>query len=176
MRISSAKNRIVSEKEVYKEAYDFFSNYKFLLGVNAPKAERKGGGVTNAELMFIHERGSLARHIPARPVLQYTIDDMRETVDEFVRVASLELLSGKKTKDQIIIDMKRLAIKIQSHAYHIIYDNTGRLAENSEGVKRAKRKKNRRGATSDGNHPLFDTGQLARSIVCYLATKDGTKV
>ena len=31
-------------------------------------------GVTNAELMFIHENGSPLRNLPSRPVLQMTVD------------------------------------------------------------------------------------------------------
>lgn len=49
---------------------------------------------------------------------------------------------------------------MESYARHIIYDNDGRLEPNSPVVVKAKK----------GNHPLFVTGQLARSITCTLST------
>ena len=55
-------------------------------------------------------------------------------------------------------ELNKLCIKMENYARDIIYSNDGRLKPNSEKV--AKKKK--------GNHPLFDTGQLARSITCRL--------
>ena len=55
-------------------------------------------------------------------------------------------------------ELKKMCRRMENYARHIIYDNDGRLKANSPEV--AKRKK--------GNHPLFDTGQLAKSITCHL--------
>ena len=50
------------------------SDYRFEIGVFTSKSKRKVlVGVTNAELMFIHENGSPLRNIPSRPVLQMTL-------------------------------------------------------------------------------------------------------
>lgn len=42
---------------------------RLLIGIPAEKAPRKGDPITNAALGFIHENGSPARNIPARPFL-----------------------------------------------------------------------------------------------------------
>ena len=55
-------------------------------------------------------------------------------------------------------ELKKLCLKMENYARDIIYLNDGRLAPNSPSV--AKKK--------NGNHPLFNTGQLARSISCRL--------
>lgn len=152
----------------YIETYlNALEGYYFELGVFSEKAERKIQiGVTNAELMFIHENGSPLRSIPSRPVLQMTIDDVSESLikNEYNKAVDAYIDNNFDISkfEQIL---KRTAIKIENHARSIIYDNDGRLIPNSESV--AKRKK--------GNHPLFDTGQLARSITCRLY-KNGEQV
>lgn len=55
-------------------------------------------------------------------------------------------------------ELNKMCIRMENYAREIIYSNDGRLAPNAPSV--AARKK--------GNHPLFDTGQLARSITCKL--------
>ena len=51
--------------------------YQIQIGVFSTKTKRKttySVGITNAELMFIHENGSPLHHLPARPVLKMTIE------------------------------------------------------------------------------------------------------
>ena len=135
-----------------------FPSYVIEIGVLVDGSARKVKvGVNNAELMFIHENGSPLHNIPARPVLQMTIDWanksklLENTLDKCIK-----LFAYKHDVKQIDAEMDKLCIKLQNYARKIIYANDGRLAPNSPSV--AKRKK--------GNHPLFDTGQLARSITC----------
>ena len=55
-------------------------------------------------------------------------------------------------------ELNKMCVRMENYAREIIYSNDGQLAPNAPSV--AARKK--------GNHPLFDTGQLARSITCKL--------
>ena len=116
-------------------------------------------GVNNAELMYIHENGSPINRIPARPVLQMTIDCAKKEWLEnaIMRAINAYVRSGFNLKEYEK-ELERLCMKMEKYARDIIYLNDGRLAPNAPSV--AKRKK--------GNHPLFDTGQLARSISCRL--------
>lgn len=114
-------------------------------------------GITNAELMFIHEYGSPLNNIPARPVLRMTIDWankslVEQTVDKCINA----YLESGFDEDAVTLEIEKACLKIQNYARRIIYSNDGRLAPNSKKVAEAKK----------GNHPLFDTGQLARSITC----------
>ena len=116
-------------------------------------------GVNNAELMYIHENGSPINRIPARPVLQMTINQAKKEWLEnaIMKAINAYVRSGFNIKEYEK-ELERLCMKMEKYARDIIYLNDGRLAPNAPSV--AKRK--------NGNHPLFDTGQLARSISCRL--------
>lgn len=116
-------------------------------------------GVTNAELMYIHEKGSPLHNIPARPVLDMTLKHANTMLLEPTIDKALDaFIKAGFDANEFEIVLKRLCIEMENYARDIIYLNDGRLEPNSPSV--AARKK--------GNHPLFDTGQLARSITCQL--------
>jgi len=148
-----------NEEAIIKE----LAKYEIEIGVISGDSKRKNVvsiGMTNAELMFIHENGSPIRNIPARPVLQMTIDwanksgELLKTIDYIID----NILFNNWTIKDAENELNRFCVKMENYARNIIYSNDGRLAPNAPKV--AARKK--------GNHPLFDTGQLARSITCRL--------
>ena len=150
------------EKEILKS----LSNYYIEIGVISEKTGRKDDkisvGITNAELMYIHENGSPSRNIPSRPILDITIrwaekNLMPKTLNKIIDGI---IYQGWSSSD-VEKELNKMCIRMQNYAYESIYDNNGILAPNSQEV--AARKK--------GNHPLFDTGQLARSITCRLVNK-----
>ena len=116
--------------------------------------------LNNAELMFIHENGSPANNIPDRPVLDLTIKHFRQNgmIERVVDRALSAYISSNFDREALEKELNKLCIRMENYAREIIYSNDGRLKPNSPKV--AKKKK--------GNHPLFDTGQLARSITCRL--------
>lgn len=133
--------------------------YQIQIGVFSTKTKRKTTysiGITNAELMFIHENGSPLHHLPARPVLKMTIKYgntlIKTVMQKALRAYTTNGITGLEN------ELNKLCIRMENYAREIIYSNDGRLAPNAPSV--AARKK--------GNHPLFDTGQLARSITCKL--------
>lgn len=152
------------EKE--SELIESLSKYSIEIGViseDTGREETVSYGITNAELMQIHENGSPIKNIPARPVLDLTI---MWTEQHLIKRVLDSIIEGVFEKDwgkvEIERELSRMCIRMENHAREIIYDNDGTLAPNSPRV--AKRKK--------GNHPLFDTGQLARSITCKLRVKN----
>ena len=118
-------------------------------------------GVNNAELMYIHENGSPINRIPARPVLQMTINQAKKEWLEnaIMRAINAYVRSGFNIKEYEK-ELKNLCMKMENYARDIIYLNDGRLVANSPSTIRGKK--------DIGNHPLFRTGQLARSISCRL--------
>lgn len=116
-------------------------------------------GINNAELMYIHENGSPLNHIPKRPVLKMTIDYAKKYLlkDTLAKAVKSYVENGFDLK-AYEKELTKMCLKMENYARDIIYSNDGRLAPNTPNV--ARRKK--------GNHPLFDTGQLARSITCRL--------
>lgn len=151
--------------EAINERFRHLPEYIIELGVLELKSKRKQTvqiSVTNAQLMFIHENGSPLRNIPARPVLQMTIDwantnIVHKTLDKCIDIFLTEE-NYATALTNVEHELNRMCMRIQSYARQIIYKNDGRLAPNSPRV----------AAKKKGNHPLFDTGQLARSITCTL--------
>lgn len=147
-------------QEQLRKIVEDIPKYTIQIGVFSTKTKRKmktySVGITNAELMFIQENGSPLRHIPARPVLKMTLnygtsllkDTMQKGLKAYMQVGEQGLEN----------ELNKLCMRMENYARDIIYSNDGRLVANAPSV--ARRKK--------GNHPLFDTGQLARSITCKL--------
>ena len=160
---------LLRQLETEKRLLDSLSEYVILIGVVQKDTTRKKAvasvGLTNAELMFIHENGSPIRHIPARPVLEMTIKYAAdEMFDEVINTCVEGILDGW-TQTDVEKELKKMCMRMEIYARKIIYDNDGRLAPNAPSV----------AAKKKGNHPLFDTGQLARSITCELSKVNSGK-
>lgn len=154
----------------WNKFYDFeqkqlnkLSKVKFVLGVidESPKRKKskkeiKDSGITNAELLIIHEFGSPARKIPKRPILDLTISRSEEVIsDTLDKCISLIVMQGKSF-EEIEIYLKQCSMKIESIARKAIYSGDAGFAKlKSSTIKQKK-----------SDLPLFDTGQLARSIMC----------
>lgn len=147
------------QKQV-KSLSDIFSllpEYQLEIGVFSKDSKRKEKvriGLTNAELMFIHENGSPLHSIPARPVLRMTIDWAKQNIGATMGKAVTAFFNSGE--DAYVRELKRFCLKMEKYARNIIYSNDGRLAPNAPSTI----------ARKGDNHPLFDTGQLARSITC----------
>lgn len=150
---------MASTSEQLRKYIESIPQYQIQIGVFSTKTKRKttyNVGITNAEIMFINENGSPLRHIPARPVLKMTIQYgntlLAETMTNALKAFTETGVKGLER------ELNKLCMRMENYAREMIYSNDGRLEPNAPSV--AKRKK--------GNHPLFDTGQLARSITCKL--------
>lgn len=150
---------MASTSEQLRKYIESIPQYQIQIGVFSTKTKRTAKynvGITNAEIMFINENGSPLRHIPARPVLKMTIRYgntlLAKTMTKALKAFTETGIEGLER------ELNKLCIRMENYAREIIYSNDGRLEPNAPSV--ARRKK--------GNHPLFDTGQLARSITCKL--------
>jgi len=114
--------------------------------------------INNATILFFNENGSPLRNIPSRPVLDYTIRDSQKLINKTVDSIINNVVQYGMSENKIEAELKILCMRIEKIARKMIYDNNGTFAPNAPST--IKRK--------GGNHPLFDTGQLARSITCRL--------
>lgn len=160
----------------FKEAFKF-PDYVIQIGVVEADTVRKidkvratktkktdEKSITNAQLMYIHENGSYLHHIPKRPVLEMTLKwtdkgSMNKAID---KAFMAYLKSGKKIDFSKSLQRYCLS-QVEVYARDLIYNNDGRLVANSP----------RTIAMKGFNHPLFQTGQLARSITCRLIELNG---
>lgn len=162
------------------EAFDSLPDYNIEIGIpeggnpreNDPKASRE---LTNAEILFINENGSPLRHIPARPVLKMTIewaiDNLLQRTREKAVKAFIQSGFDQKALEK---EFEIMAVRMEEYARDAIYLNDGRFAPNAPSTieQKAKRAHAPKGYDpSDYNHPLFDTGQLAKAIRAILVKK-----
>ena len=119
-----------SLKDVVQQIFNPFSilsKFRLEIGVFTLKTKRKiQVGITNAELMFIHENGSPVRNIPARPVLQLTIDYANQNLLQNSIDKCIKIILDKNADEQLIRqELEKLAIKIENYARKLIYSNDG---------------------------------------------------
>jgi len=113
------------------------------------------GGVTNAELLFIHTHGSPINKIPARPVLQPAInaDGNRQKIaaeiNGSIRLSLAGDSEGARKK------MMRAALAGQNAARAWFVDSRNGWAPNKPATIKAK----------GSDRPLISTGALRNSIV-----------
>jgi hypothetical protein len=113
--------------------------------------------VTNAELLFIHTKGSMVRNIPARPVIEPAIaaSGNREIISREVANASQAAMHGDVTK--MMNGLKRAGIAGQNASRKWFTDSRNHWAPNSPRTIKNK----------GSDRPLIDTGAL-RAAITYV--------
>jgi len=118
---------------------------------------------TNADILFILERGSPAKNLPPRPVLSSVIKLHAKELNEAL-YRSLPVVFGG-TDDEIDKYFEALALKIQGWAQMFFVREGQQLWIPSQRVLRAE-KKGKKANT------LIDTSSLRQSIIAFYS-KDG---
>ena len=147
-----------------------------LVGIPATEAARDDG-MDNASLGYLHEHGSPANNIPARPFLIPGVANAQDRYEPHLEKAAKAALAGQRKK-----------INDELHAAGIIASGSAKDEINSgnfEPLKlstlRARARRGRKGAQAElasraaGNapnpenaRPLIDTGQLRNSLTYIL--------
>lgn len=81
-----------------KAAIGTLENAKVFVGIPQAKTQRKGDPVTNAGLLFIHTNGSPLLHIPARPVIEPSIEANHEVLEDGLHEVANLVLDGRNTE------------------------------------------------------------------------------
>lgn len=108
--------------------------------------------VTNAQLLFIHSKGSPMRNIPARPVLEPAIASPsgKASINPELTSAARAMLTGDKR--EAIRYLNRAAMAGRNAARR--WFDSGNLAPNAPSTIRRK----------GSDHPLIDTGAMKAAI------------
>ena len=144
--------------------WNLLGQYEIEIGVISKNSSRTSAklGLTNAELMYIHENGSPMRNIPARPVLAIALKHAsKKMLPETLKVIEKGLFDYGWERKDVEDELEKFCLRLQDYAQQIIGNNDGRLAPNAPSTIKAK----------GMNHPLQVTGQLKRSITCHLIKK-----
>lgn len=151
-------------------------------GENAAPRE---GGITNAELSYIHEYGAPAAGIPARPHLLPGVEDIKAEAATLLKGAAKQALEGndaaiEPTLNKIgLLGQNAVRARFQDNDWPPLQDATldyaapkkdaeGKVLTDKKG--NVKRGKSRR--EEGKTNPLLDTAQLMKSHT-YVIRKKG---
>lgn len=157
-----ASKEILKVKDNVKELFNLASGFSFLgkmdVLVGIPQeANADHGGVTNADLLYIHTNGSPARGIPARPTIQPAVHEpaVRARLQGMFRNAFLMAITGNRAGAQRV------------------YSQIGMIGANAAKAKFGAVGPPLKAATikaKGSSAPLIDTGAL-RNAVTYVVRK-----
>jgi hypothetical protein len=156
-----------------KKALNFLKENPVYVGIAEDTTERNNEdekekvSVTNADLLFIHTKGSPVNNIPARPVIEPAIEDASEKISKQMGMAAKKAM---ESNEEMAIKHLSLAGMYGQNASRSWFTNPkNNWPPNSPAVIAAKRRK---GSTEP--KPLIDTGELRKSIT-YFVDRKGTR-
>ena len=135
---------------------------RLLVGIPAEKAPRKGDPINNAALGFIHENGSPARNIPARPFL---VPGVREATPKCLAVLKQYGKAALKDPAQIEKGLNAAGLIAQAAVKKRIVSQEG-FSPLKAGTLAARKRKGFKGEKA-----LIRTGQLLNSITYVVKEK-----
>ena len=134
-----------------------------LVGIPASENARDDGPIGNAALGYLHDTGSPANNIPARPFMGPGIAEGKSEITRQFRKAGDAAMRGDKAG--VLAGLTGAGIAAENAVKKKITE--GPFVPLSEKTIKARQ---RRGRT--GIKPLIDTGQLRRSITHVLRTRN----
>lgn len=135
---------------------------RVLVGIPSEKAPRRGDPINNATLGYIHENGSPARNIPARPFLIPGVEEAAPKAIEAMKKFAAQGLTDPAAVDK---GLNAAGLIAQAFVKNRIRNGVGfaQLSEKTLAKRKAQGK--------SGTKPLIRTGQLLNSITYVLSEK-----
>jgi hypothetical protein len=160
--VKNPAQMILNNLPKMKKTFEAMSKQEALAGVPGDTTGRKEVGANNASLAYIHDKGSPANNIPARPFMKPGVEVVKPRIIKVLAFA----VKGALGKDDQAIEkgLNKAGLIAQNSIRATI--NAGVPPPLKEGTLAGRR---RRGRT--GTAPLIDTGQLRNSITYVLRKK-----
>ncbi len=144
---------------------------QLLVGVSSKTSKRPGGEISNAQLAFIHEHGSVSAGIPPRPFLHPGVKAAKPKITVFFRQAVDAVRAGHVADAELALE--KAGLVAQSSVKNAI--RNGDFAplrpatityRNRSRATIGKRENEKRGSLNFGANvkPLINTGELLKSI------------
>jgi hypothetical protein len=137
-------------------------NADVLVGIPAEKTLRQGEPINNASLLFIHTHGSPLNNIPARPVLEPSIEKNKKLITPHLGVAAKEVIQGHP--EAAMRELDRAGMIAANGAKRYFTDPTNGWPPNAPSTIERK----------GSDRPLIDKGEMRRSIT-WVVRDDGKK-
>jgi hypothetical protein len=132
-------------------------NAEVLVGIPAPKTQRKNQAITNASLLFILSKGSPLRRIPPRPVLEPSIMANKAIIAPHMVKAADAMVARRP--DMALREMNLAGTVAANGAKKWFTDSRNHWPENAPSTLARLPK-----AKRAGKRPMIDTGQLRRNL------------
>jgi hypothetical protein len=186
--------KIVDRVNEFLERVHELTGTDVLVGVPESKNHRKDGPVTNSQIARIHEFGSPAQNIPARPFLRPGLKAVREKAVEMLKEGAKQALEGKGNMEAT---MTKVGILARNSVINAITDPAPPFAPLKPATIRARLRRTAAGrrkikqlrakgqsleswasqTSDDGTmniRPLLDTLQL-RAAISFVLVKEGER-
>ena len=141
--------------------WNFFLTHEVVVGITEESNSSRGDAPSNAELLYIHDKGSPLQHIPPRPVLKPAINqpDVRDKIQKLMRDGAVEaLVRGNREKCEQCFEKAGMIGRDACKKY--ITEGTN-LAPNAPMTI----------ARKGSSKPLIDTGSMLNSITYAVRKK-----
>ena len=154
----------VDKRQALKAALERMRKTAVYVGIPADSEQDKRSDdspITNSQLGYIHEYGSPAANIPARPFLRPGVQKAEATLRKSLKRAATYALAGDEAG--FSAQMDTVAGKAETAVFD--YMTTGDFEPLAPSTLRKRQAKNKKVGSSDMRvRPLVDTGNLRNSI------------
>lgn len=145
-----------------EECFQYLKDYEIYIGIPMESnSASSDSSIRLAELLYIHENGSPVRGIPARPVLEASMNHNKELISENVekvlKYATDGNLDGLKTA------MEKLGLLVSGKAKSYFTEGNAWAPNTPETIKR-----------KGSDKPLIDTGTTQKAIT-HVIDKKGSR-
>lgn len=143
-------------------AIEGMAKARLLVGIPGEKSGRKGGAIGNAQLGYIHEKGSPAQNIPARPFLVPGVRAVAGKCADVLKAYAAKAVAGGATIDR---GLNAAGLIAQAAVKRRIVSQEGFTPLMASTIAARKR------AGKHGEKALIRTGQLLNSISYVIKRK-----
>lgn len=153
----------VDKRRALQKALDRMKRTAIYVGIPADGDgdKRDDAPITNSELGYIHEYGSPAANIPARPFLKPGVQSAERTLKQRMRKAAEAAMSDDE--DGFSDQMEKASLEAATAVQEYMRD--GEFVELADSTVRERiRKIKKVGSTDMTIKPLIDTGSLRQAI------------
>ncbi|MGH1498219.1 hypothetical protein ACRBEF_01590 [Yersinia proxima] len=158
---SGLKVRVDKANDVLA-AFKAIGRKDVLIGIPEEKSEREDIPFGNAGIGYLHENGSPAQNIPARPHLQPGVRSVQNETTQKLKQAAQAVLAGNQAAADRALEQAGI---IASNAVKRYLTITG-FTPLADGTISARLRRGR-----SGDKPLIDSGQYRRTITSIVRDK-----
>jgi len=155
-------------------ALDRIRKSEVLVGIPAEKASRRGDAINNPSLLFIHTKGSELNNLPARPVLEPSIEKNKAIIAPHLGEAARNLIAKKP--QEALRELNLAGDIAASGAKQYFVEPNPWPPDKPETIARKARKHSggRKGKAEPFiNQTLIDFGRMRNAISWLVRTDDG---